>query len=339
MNTWLRAALLTILLLADVHASAAQPVMDDSGRSVDVPTKALRIADGWYAHHVLLMTLGAGDRIVATVNHPQSQPWMFKILPSLSLATPIAGTAFNVEDLLAGQVNLVFTFTADRQALAYEQVGLPVMRMGYSDMAGLQRSLLETAQALGGERPIARAARYNHYLDEQLTHVRSRVSGLTDEQRPRVLHIASVNPLKVDGSDTLIDEWIKAAGGRNAAVGLKGNMQQVSAEQLLSWDPDVVIVAAGAGDLDQAAQAQLLSRLRAVREQRVLRNPAGVFPWDRYGTEVALQVEWAARQLHPGLFEDVDMVSKTRDFYQRFFDYALSPPDAGRILQGLPPEP
>lgn len=332
---WLAAVCLASVVQAAPLPPTGQVVRDDSGREVRLPAQVERIADAWYAHHVLLMTLGAGNRIVATVNHPQGQPWMFKVLPSLDQATAIDGTAFNVESLLTDRVDLVFTSTADRQALAYEQAGLPVMRMGYTDLPGLQRSMLATAQALGGTGPMDRATTYNRYLSDQLARVQARVGDLPWAQRPRVLHIASVNPLKVDGSDTLIDQWIELAGGRNAAQGLKGNLQTVSAEQLLVWQPDVLILAANAGDI---GQAPLLQQLAAVQQGHVLRNPAGVFPWDRYGTEVALQLEWAAQQLHPERFTDVDMVERTMDFYRRFFDYSLTRAQAQRILQGLPPQ-
>jgi iron complex transport system substrate-binding protein len=336
-RAWWVGCLWVMGLSANAQPAYERQVTDDSGQSVRVSAEPMRIADAWYAHHVLLMTLGAGPRIVATVNHARSQPWMFKVLPSLNQATSVEGTAFNVEGLLADGVDLVFTATGDRHALAYQQVGLPVMRMGYTDLAGLQRSMLATAQALGGTQPMARAEAYNQYLNTQLTHVQGKVSTLTTEQRPRVLHIASVNPLKVDGGDTLIDDWIRIAGGRNAATGLTGNLQVVSAEQVLAWQPDVVILAANAGDLSQAAQAPLLAELTAVKDGHVLRNPAGVFPWDRYGTEVALQLQWAAQQLHPRLFQSVNMLDETAAFYQRFFDYPLSQADARLILQGLPP--
>lgn len=329
----------TLCAVADASApGAARRVIDDSAKTVIVPAQPTRIADAWYAHHVLLMTLGAGSRIVATVNHPHSQPWMFKVLPTLNDALSVPGTAFNVESLLAAQADLVFTSLGDRQAQAYEQVGLPVMRMGYTDLPGLERSLIATAQALGGGEPMNRAQAYNQYLEQQIAAVRQGVKDVPVEQRPRVLHVASVNPLIVDGSDTLIDDWVTLAGGRNAAVGLKGNLQRASAEQLLVWQPDVIILAAGAGDLDKAAQRQLLSQLTAVRQGHVLRNPAGVFPWDRYGTEVALQIVWAAQALHPSLFADVDMAQRTMDFYRRFFDYPLSRDEADLILQGLPPK-
>lgn len=330
-----RSLFAVLLFTLTFTCSAADLVVDDSGRQVAVRASALRIADGWYAHHALLMTLGAGDRIIATVNHAASQPWMFKVQPSLNLATAVRGTAFNVETLLGERVDLVFTSLGDRQALAYEQVGLPVMRMGYTDLPGLQRSMLSTARALGGVEPLKRAQAYNGYLEEQLANVHAGLADLPEAHRPRVLHIASLAPLKVDGSETLIDDWIGIAGGRNAAAGLKGNLQAVSAEQVLAWHPDVVILAAGSGELSQAGA--VLRQLEAVRQGRVVRNPAGVFPWDRYGTEVALQVQWAAQVLHPERFEGVDMVAQTRTFYSRFFDYALSERDARRILAGLGP--
>lgn len=269
-GVWLAALCLASTVQAAPLPPTGQVVRDDSNHDVRLPARVERIADGWYAHHVLLMTLGAGNRIVATVNHPQRQPWMFKVLPSLHQAMAIDGSAFNVESLLAARVDLVFTSTADRQALPYEQAGLPVMRMGYTDLPGLQRSMLATARALGGAGPVERAKAYNGYLTDQLTRVQARVGDLPRAQRPRALHIASINPLKVDGSDTLIDQWIELAGGRNAAQGLKGNLQAVSAEQLLVWQPDVLILAANAGDI---SQSPLLQQLAAVQQGRVLRNP------------------------------------------------------------------
>lgn len=53
---------------------ASRQVVDDAGHTVTVPDQVNTIADGWFAHHSVLMTLGAGSKIVATVNHPESQP-------------------------------------------------------------------------------------------------------------------------------------------------------------------------------------------------------------------------------------------------------------------------
>lgn len=336
-RAWLAAAAFALLALG-ARADNAPSVVDDAGQSVTLAAHPQRIADAWYAHHALLMTLGAGERIVATVNHPAGLPWMFLVQPSLRQALSVPGTAFSAEALLAAKVDLVFASPGDRNAQAYQQAGIAVVHVGFKDIAGLRRTLLLTAQALGSDSARQRAEAYNAYLDKALAEVSTRTAGLTPQQRPRVLHIASLNPLKVDGDGTLIDDWIKLVGARNAADGLHGNLQTVSAEQLLAWQPDVLILAANAGNLADSPASALLQQLDAVRNGRVLRNPAGVFPWDRYGTEIALQLPWAAQQLHPQLFKDVDLNALTRDFYQRFFDYPLSAAQATRIMAGLRPE-
>lgn len=328
--------LLAALVLSSGPA-LARTVTDDLGNSVQVPNHAMHIADGWYAHHSLLMTLGAGDRIVATVNHAADRPWMFKIQPSLNKALAVHGRTFESEALLVRHVDAVFVPANDGDAAAYRQAGLPTLVMKFDDFPSMKRSLLTTAEVVGTDSARQRAKTYNAYLDDRIDAIAAQTSGLSARERPSVLHIQSLHPLKVDGRNTLIDTWIKLAGGRNAAQQVDGNMKATSPESVIAWQPDVIIIGAGAGTLENSDYASLFSSLPAVKHHRVWQNPAGVFPWDRYGTEAALQIQWAAAKLHPERFPNVDMVKVTQDFYQRFFDYKLTPQEAQRILQALPP--
>ena len=59
-----------------------------------------------------------------------------------------------------------------------------------------------------------------------------------------------------------------------------------------------------------------------MKNNKVIRNPYGTFNWDRYSTEEALQVLWAAKTLHPQKFTDIDMVKETQEFYSTFFGYS-----------------
>lgn len=318
-------------------ALASRQVVDDAGHTVTVPDQVNTIADGWFAHHSVLMTLGAGSKIVATVNHPESQPWMFKIAPTLNQALQVRGTAFNPESLLAKKVDVVFTSAGNDKAESYRQAGLPTLQMAFTDYPSLMKSVATTAEVLGTDDARARAKAYNQYLQTTIDTVQSKMRGLTAEQRPSVLHIQSLKPLKVDGSQTLIDTWIHLAGGKNAAAEIQGNMKEVSPERVLAWQPDVIILGANSGQIADSPYAALFSELKAVKNGKVLQNPAGVFPWDRYGTESALQIQWAALMLHPASFPGVEMDKVTQDFYQRFFDYTLSDDETQRILHAQKP--
>lgn len=91
------AGLLTLGLA--IPALADRQVTDDAGHRVTLPDTVTRVAEGWFAHHSLLMTLGAGGDIVATVNRPDSRPWMFRLDPRLNHALIGRGPHFTSEAL------------------------------------------------------------------------------------------------------------------------------------------------------------------------------------------------------------------------------------------------
>lgn len=320
-------------------AAMARDITDMAGHAVSVPDHPDRIADLWFAHNELLLMLGGADRVVMTVDRPQARPWMYRVFPALYRAQVVNGPQVNAETLLRERVDLVFVPEASATIAAFRAVGVPVLVSSFQDVDGLLRVVDMTATALGTEAARATAAQYRTLMRQTVSDVRERLSTVADSARPRVLHIQSLHPLRVDGAHSIVDEWITLAGGRNAAVGVEGNMKPVSAEQIAAWDPDVIILGPDSGVLDTAADGGMWQKLRAVRTGRVLNNPSGVFPWDRYGSELPLQIRWAAKALHPDHFADTDPVGMTCDFYRTYFHYDLSRADAQRILAGQPPQP
>lgn len=292
------------------------------------------IANGWPAHASVLIMLGAGRRIAATVNRASQRPWMYAVAPTLhqAIQAPVGG--FVAEALLARGVRLAFVTPADTSAAALQAAGIQVVKTIFQDFASMRDSVQLTARTLGGDAP-ERAHAYLAHLDAEVARLRRWGQTLAEHERPRVVHVAQWAPtLLVDGGGTLIDEWIRAAGGRNAAAGIQGSLRPVTMEQLLQWNPDVLIEAARSADQRRPPGYEALA---AVREQRVLRNPEGVFPWDRYGCEITLQLHWAASQLHPAKMPGHDMAARVQDFYRRFFDHPLDEHAARRILAGQPP--
>ncbi|WP_239019209.1 ABC transporter substrate-binding protein [Novacetimonas pomaceti] len=330
------------LLLVAFSAHAAQPqatrpVADMTGQVQQVPRQPRRIADLWFAHNELTIMLGAADRIAVTVDRPATRPWMFRVAPALYHAIGVNGPAVNAESLLQAGVDVAFVPNGSATAAALRAVGIPVLVAGFSDVATLRRSLDMTAQVIGTAQARDVAQSYEAMLDRVVHDTRARTDTLPPGSRPRVVHIQSLHPLRVDGRNTIIDEWLSIAGARNAADGVDGNMKPVSVEQIAAWNPDVLILGPDSGSFDPAADGGVWRNIAAVKAGRILHNPSGVFPWDRYGSEFPLQVAWAAQMLHPDLFASTNMVEQTRAFYREFFHYDLDAAQAGRILAGLPP--
>jgi iron complex transport system substrate-binding protein len=105
------------------------------------------------------------------------------------------------------------------------------------------------------------------------------------------------------GSETTLDDAMRLAGIENIAAseGLSGNIG-FTFEQLLAFDPDAIVVSdpiraeqGHTGDKGGAAErvlidAEMLSDLRAVRERRFLRLPAGLFASSSHGIVRAAEV-------------------------------------------------
>ncbi len=315
----IRRWLFVVLALAAAPASAAP---------------AHRIADLWYAHNATVIMLGAADRLVMTTDSPSAQPWMYRLAPALRRATVVQATPVNVEALLAAHVDLAIVGRA-AEAERLERLGVPSMSCSVTDMASLRGCVDKTADALGDPTARARARAYDAYLDGVVRRLDRGLRGVRESARPRVLHIGSLTPLRADGAGTLIDDWIRRAGGRNAAAELHGTLRPISVEQIARWKPDIIIV----GGQDERVQDDPLAVVPALKGYRIARNPSGAYQWDRHGPEFALQLLWTAKLLHPDRFRDVDMVRQTRDFYRRLFGYSMIPREVASILGAEPPPP
>jgi iron complex transport system substrate-binding protein len=147
-----------------------------------------------------------------------------------------------------------------------ESSGLRHHRMtGLNSLSGYRAALLELGGVVGAPEAAARLAAHYDAVLEELAH---RLSGA---KPPRVLYWADPHTA---GEGTAFDALIEAAGGRNVGreLGLKGIMP-VGAERAFLADPDVILVGTWEGAASSLKEHPLLSRMRAVREGRIVEMP------------------------------------------------------------------
>ena len=323
------------------NGDGTKVIKDVDGQEVTVPVTPERVANLWHANNQVILTLGGAPKLSATTHYVTTIPWFRQVYPDITkVPAPIAANNdLNMEALLATKPDVVLV-SSEKQAEAVRQAGLTAVRVGFSDMNGLMQTVNLTAEVLGTQGAYERAQKYNAYMQKNLKLIEERLKDLPDSERPKVMHIGSGTKVQnVSGSGIVIDEWIKIAGGQNVAADQKG-MKDVSMEQITAYAPEVIIIGGDASaKCVQTIQSDAAWKdVPAVKNNKVIRNPYGTFNWDRYSTEEALQVLWAAKTLHPQKFTDVDMVKETQEFYSTFFGYSLSADDAQRILAGEAPE-
>lgn len=313
-----------------------QTVTDMAGNQVEVPTNPTKYADGWFAHNEITIMLTGAEGLVATHCAQKDYQWMYKVCPNMSKATATFGKDFNFEDLAALEPQVIFDSTDDLRDKAAE-VGIPLVNCMFKTFDEMKKSIELTAQVFGGDAPDI-AKKYNAELDQVLADAKAKTDKLSDSERVSVMHGNSVYTLTIDGTDTIIDDWIKAAGGKNAVTeSTKGNASaKFTMEQVVAWNPDVIITGK-ADEVNQILNDPNWASINAVKNKQVYVNPKGVFGWDRYGVEELLQIQWAAATLHPELFTNLNINQKVKDFYKTYLNYELTDSDVELILPAKNP--
>lgn len=339
---WFLGVLALLTATAALRPATARTITDAAGRVVTLPERVTRVADPWHANNAMVLMLGGADKLVATSVQAQRQPWLQKLFPRI-LDIPAAFSAagdVNLETLVGARPDVIlmaYDGSLPKWADSADRYHIPLVMMPNTSLDALKTTALMTGMVLG-ESEARMAAEYVQYFDDNLRRVAAITSKLAAAERPKVLHTASAGILTVDGRGTVVDDWIRVAGGVNAAD-VVGNGRTVTLEQIAAWDPDVIIV--GSAPNQESRRAILTDprwqQIKAVRAGKVFVNPSGAYLWDRHSAEAALQVLWAAKALHPARFGDLDMAKETRAFYARFFHYTLSEEEVKSILDAVPP--
>jgi len=121
---------------------------------------------------------------------------------------------------------------------------------------------------------------------------------------------------------------------RNVAGGTRGGLANVSIEQVLPWDPEVIITI----DQDFAADVPndpAWASIAALRTRRVRLSPKLPFGWVDFPPSVnrLIGLWWLAKILYPDLFPE-DLRALTRDFYSRFYHVTPNDMQIDRVLAG-----
>ncbi|HBE76191.1 MAG TPA: ABC transporter substrate-binding protein [Firmicutes bacterium] len=321
-------------------------VTDMAGDKVTLPLKVERVAVATYNYNEILATLDVADKIVASPVTAQTRPWLFKTNPVLknSIKTIINYDNINTEDLLNVKPDVLFMGIDEKSAIKYRSLGIAAIQLNFADYDGLKKCVDLMGEVVGGK-VKNNAKKYNAYLDSKIKMITGLAAGIPDSQKPKVIHLASLFPtLNVDGKSTIIDAWLKDCGAINGAE-VNGNGKTVSMEQILQWNPDVIVFGRiiSANQISATNENSIFEdpnwkQIKAVKNKKVFVNPDGAFSWDRYCAESALQIQWLAKTLYPERFKNIDMIQETVGFFKTFMDYNLSKRDAVLMLEGKAPE-
>lgn len=245
------------------------------------------------------------------------------------------GSTMPLEKLLALSPDLILDAgTVDATYLSaaegvHRRTGIPYLLVP-GRLADSPWQLAETGRLLGvPERGAALAREAERLLDE------SRGAGRGGRQRtPRVYVARGPDGLETAKAGSLNAESLALAGGESVASGPGGGVARVSFEQVLAWDPEVVLTQ-DEGFFASAREDDRWKRLRPVREGRLHLVPSLPFGWldGPPGVNRLVGLPWLVSRLH-GAARGSDEIERVRAFHLAFYGFAPERAAFERLLTG-----
>jgi iron complex transport system substrate-binding protein len=333
-------------LLAAAAASLGVPawaqaatLTDGAGRRVAVPKKVERVFPAGPPAAIQLYTL-APDALLGwpRANRPDELEFLLPGIgnrPELGRLTGRGNTA-NLEAVLGLKPDLIVDTGSTRQTFAeladkvQAQTGIP-----YALLDGRFSAIPASYEALGillGR--AARARELAQASEDIMRTVLGRVAKVPAEMRPRVYYGRGPAGLETGLGGSINIEIMDVMGLRLVSSEVPGGLANVSLEQVLRWDPEVLIT------IDQTFAATVRDNplwrgVRAVREGRVHLSPKLPFGWVDFppGVNRLPGLWWLGKVVYPQLFPE-DLGSITRDFYKRYYQVEPSAEQVARVLAG-----
>jgi iron complex transport system substrate-binding protein len=320
------AGLLALLALLLAGAAFPRNVIDSAGRSVSLPGRVDRVYAAGPPASIMVFALSP-DKLLGwtralTAEEAAFLPGQYAGLPALGRLTGRGNTA-NVEVVLAAKPDLIvdtgstaatFVSLADR---VQEQTGIAYLLYD-GTFAGTAASLRALGSALGD---AARGRLLADYVERSLAEVKSKVTGIPAERRPRVYYARTPSGLQTALSGSINVEVLDLLGAINVAgtESATSGLANVSMEQVLAWNPEVIVTTDPAfhGSVWKDAR---WSRVAAVQNGRVYLSPQHPFGWFDFppGPNRVVGLHWLANILYPETFKD-DLRKRVSDFYELFY--------------------
>ena len=324
-------------MLAPRLARAAT-VTDGAGRSVPVPAHVGRIFPAGPPASIMIYTL-APEALIGWAR-PNGAAEREFLLPDVGSRPPVGrltgrGNTANLEAVLSvkpdlivdmGTINDTYVSLADR---VQEQTGIPYALLDGS-FAGTPAAYRTLGALIDRRDDAEQLARY---AEDTVATITGRISGIAKEQRPRIYFGRGPRGLETGLGGSITVETIEMLA-RNVAGDTKGGLSPVSLEQVLAWNPEIIVCIdkqfAG-GVYNDPAWAPIA----AVKARRVHLAPSLPFGWVDFPPSVnrLIGLWWLAKILYPAQFPE-DLRQLTHAFYKQFYHVEVTDAQLDRVLAG-----
>ncbi len=329
--------------------SSTRVVTDMADRKVEIPARINTVYCAVPTAEAMVYSL-APEKMAAWVNKPTDE--MNVYLSDSAKKLPVLGgwmgekCTANLEEIAKLAPDLIVFMTdldpVSKAAAAQtadsitQQTKRPVIVMDsmFTSIPAVYRSM---GDILGVK---DRAETLASYSEKKMAAISDMVAKIPDDKLVKVYYAEGASGLATDPADSHHADVLKFVRGVNVAdVPAKGGqgMSAVSMEQVLAWNPDVVLVSSSTGGT-QNYQSILTdvswAKIKAVQNKKVYITPLLPFGWfDRPPNIMRINgIVWLGNLLYPE-YVKADLNKETKEFFKLFFNMEVTDTQVNEMLK------
>jgi len=305
---------------------------DSAGRQVTVPVHITRIVPSGPLAQMMLFAL-APDKLVGLSSEwsDTAQGLIDEKYTGLTVLGQLYGGSsdLNVEQLAKADPQVIIDVGEDKSTIADDmdtiekQTGIPSVHISAEldntgesfRMLGDLLGMTEEAEALAS------------YCETTYRSVTDKMEAIGTDNKKKIVYCVGENGLYVIPNGSYHSEVLDLVADNIAVVDnptSRGTGNEIDMEQLMIWDPDVILFAPGS-IYDSVRDDSMWSGLKAVKNGTYYEVPYCVYNWMGFPPSVNryLGMQWLLKLLYPDQ-AGYDMYEVTKGYYQMFCHCSLS---------------
>jgi iron complex transport system substrate-binding protein len=229
----------------------------------------------------------------------------------------------NIEMVVGLRPDLVIVWSHQQESiLAIEEKGIPVYGVFIESLDDIHEEIIDLGRLTGSEK---RAEELTDLAGRKVAAIRENVSRVQPESRPRVYYMWAQGELETSGKSSTVQELINLSGGKNVAGHIRQEHLVVNMENILTWDPEVVVMWYNARkDPEDIMRKAMWRSVSAVKHRRIHEFP-DVFACDLWTLKYIHAVELLAKWCYPERFKDLIPSAEKWKLLQNLYGEKLNP--------------
>lgn len=312
-----------------VTEDATRVFKDSCGREVTVPVNVEKVAISGPLAQIVVFAL-APDKLVGIANAWDESAAEF--LDTRYYNLPLLGQLYggkgemNLETLLAAAPDVVIDVGEPKGSIAedmdglQEQTGIPFVHID-AYLASMDDTYAMLGDLLAMPNEAQGLADYCRFAYDRAVEIANSV------EKANILYITGDEGLNVIAQGSYHAEVIDMLANNLAVVDEpsgKGTGNEVDMEQILSWNPDVILFAPGS-IYDTVADNENWQTLTAIKNGAYYEVPMGPYNWMGFPPSVQrlLGMMWMTTVLYPDAV-DYDLYTEVSSYFQMFYHCELT---------------